>query len=293
MENKKLIGHLLALATAIVWGTSFVSTKTLLTDFTPFEILFLRFTIGYVALWALYPHKLKIEDKKMEFYLFIAGFSGVSLYFLCENYALIYTYASDVSLLVSVAPILTGVLAHFMSSEKLKKSFVIGFLCAIVGIGFISYNGSAVLHLNPLGDLLALGAALLWAIYSIYTKRVSDENYNTMGITRRIFLYGILTMIPMMFFMDFHIEKAALFKTSNLLNILYLALISSAVCYIAWNKSMEILGAVKTSVYIYFIPVVTMIFSALLLDEKITPVMLIGTALILSGLVLSERKSKS
>lgn len=280
----------MALGAAIVWGTSFISTKTLLPDFSPFEILFLRFTVGYLALWVIFPHKVKIKTAREELYLFIAGFAGVSLYFLCENTALIYTYASDVSVLVSIAPFLTGLLAHFLTSEKLKKTFVLGFFVSIIGIVLISYNGSAVLHLNPLGDILAILAAFLWAIYSIYTNKVSEHSYPIIGVTRRIFFYGILTMIPMMFFMDFHIETADLLHKSNLFNLLYLALIASAVCYIAWNKAMDILGAVKASVYIYLIPVVTMIFSFFLLGENITVIMLIGTAFILGGLFLSERK---
>lgn len=293
-KNRRLLGHLLALFTAIVWGTSFISTKQLLTSLSPFEILFLRFAIGYVALWVLYPKLLKFTNWKTEISIFVAGLAGVTIYFLAENYALTYTYASNVSLLVSVAPLLTGILAHFLLSDKLKKNFMIGFIVAIIGIGLVSFSGTTVLKLNPKGDMLAVGAALMWAIYSITIQKVAGKKINILALTRRIFFYGLLTMIPLLFFMDFSVTKATLLLPSNLLNLLYLGVISSAICYITWNKAMEILGAVVASTYIYIIPVVTVIFSFFILDETITVYMLGGIVLILSGLVLSqEQKTKT
>ena len=289
-KNKRLLGHLLALLTAIVWGTSFISTKHLLTTLSPFEILFLRFAIGYVALWVLYPKILKFTDWKTEISIFIAGLAGVTVYFLAENYALTYTYASNVSLLVSVAPLLTGILAHFMLSDKLKKNFIIGFIVAIVGIALVSFSGTAVLKLNPKGDILAVGAALLWAIYSIVIQKVAGKKINILALTRRIFFYGLLTMIPLIFFLDFSVTKETLLIPSNMLNLLYLGVVSSAICYITWNKAMEILGAVVASTYIYIIPVVTVIFSFFILDETITVYMLGGIVLILSGLILSQEQ---
>lgn len=291
-KNKRLLGHILALLTAIVWGTSFISTKQLLTDLSPFEILFLRFAIGYIALWVLYPKRLKFTDWKTEISIFLAGLSGVTVYFLAENYALTYTYASNVSLLVSVAPLLTGVLAHFFLSDKLKKNFMIGFLVAIIGIALVSFSGTTVLKLNPKGDLLAVGAALLWAIYSIIIQNVAGKKINILTLTRRIFFYGLVTMIPLMFYLDFSVTKEILLVPSNLLNLLYLGVVSSAICYITWNKAMEILGAVVASTYIYIIPVVTVIFSFFILDEKITVYMLCGIVLVLSGLILSQEQKR-
>ncbi len=291
-KNKRLLGHVLALLTAIVWGTSFISTKQLLTDLSPFEILFLRFAIGYIALWILYPKRLKFTDWRTEISIFLAGLSGVTVYFLAENYALTYTYASNVSLLVSVAPLLTGVLAHFFLSDKLKKNFMIGFVVAIIGIALVSFSGTTVLKLNPKGDLLAVGAALLWAIYSIIIQNVAGKKINILTLTRRIFFYGLVTMIPLMFYLDFSVTKETLLVPTNLLNLLYLGVVSSAICYITWNKAMEILGAVVASTYIYIIPVVTVIFSFFILDEKITVYMLSGIVLVLSGLILSQEQKR-
>lgn len=291
MEKKGLIGHLLAFGTAVIWGIAFVATKNMLGDYSPLEILLMRFVIGYVMLWGLYPHRLKVKKKSTELYLFLAGFTGVTLYFICENTALNYTLASSVSLLVSAAPLFTGLLAlFFLKKEKMTKSFLIGFACAMVGIALIGYNGAAVLELNPLGDLLAFGSAICWAVYSIFTMKAEEEGLNTLGTTRRIFFYGILTALPVQIATGGGIPLAPLAKPTNWISLLLLAVFASALGYVAWNKAMAILGTVRASAYIYFIPAVTMVASWIVLKEAITWIMLVGAILILGGLILSERK---
>ena len=292
MSNSKqtILGHSLALFTILIWGTTFVATKLLLADFSPVEILFYRFIIGYIMLWAMYPHKFPMVNVKEELLFFLAGASGVSMYFLCENFALIYTYASNVSIIVATAPFLTGLLAALFQKEKMYRNFVIGFLLAIAGIAIISFHGSHELHLNPLGDLLAFLAAFCWAIYSIVTTKVSKPEYSSIAVARRIFFYGLITMVPAMYFCDFHFDAASLRNGSNLLLLLYLGLVASGLCYITWNKAMDYLGAVKTSVYIYLEPVVTLVFSFFILSEKLTLTSLLGCILILFGLLLSEKR---
>ncbi|MFP3156162.1 DMT family transporter [Lachnospiraceae bacterium ZAX-1] len=292
-KGSHAIGHLLALFTCLVWGTSFIFTKILLERFSPLEILFFRFIIGYVALWIIHPHKLKIESKKEELELFFAGFFGVTLYFLAENVALSYTLASNVGVLISVSPFFTGVLAHFVVNEKIRKSFILGFIISIFGVACISLNGVTLLKLNPIGDILAIGAAVSWAVYSNLTKKVSENpRYHIIAVTRRIFFYGLITIIPCMFFMDFSFTGNHMKQLDSWVQLIFLGLASSAICYITWNEAMKRIGTVKTSVYLYLIPVLTLLFSAIVLKEKITWVALLGTGLILSGLVLSEKTKK-
>ena len=291
MNHKQaLTGHVLALATVMVWGTTFISTKVLLRSFTPVEILFIRFVIGFIALMAAYPHRMKLTQRKHELYFAAAGLSGVTLYFLMENIALTYTLASNVGVIVSVAPFFTAIAAHiFLDGEKLKPPFFIGFLAALAGICFISFSGST-LKLDPIGDVLAVLAALDWAIYSILMKKIGALNYGTVPATRRTFFYGLIFMIPALVFFGFKPEAGALIKPVNLFNLLFLGLGASALCFASWNFALKLLGAVKTSVYIYLVPVITVICSFLMLHEPITPLALIGMLLTLLGLFISENR---
>ena len=292
MENKSTAGHLAALLTVIIWGTTFISTKVLLTDFQPVEILFLRFVMGFLALLAVCPRRLKGTGRRQELTFAAAGLCGVCLYYLTENIALTYTMASNVGIIISVAPFFTALLSRLFlkKDEKLRTGFFAGFVLAMAGIALISVNGSA-LELNPAGDLLALLAAFLWACYSILTRKISGYGYSTLLTTRQIFFYGILFMIPALFLFGFRPESLRFTDPVSLLNLLYLGLGASALCFVTWNSAVKLLGAVRTSVYIYLVPVITLVTSVLILREPFTWMTAAGTALTLAGLILSEGRA--
>ncbi|MEC0129790.1 MULTISPECIES: DMT family transporter [Paenibacillus] len=294
MNQRKInTGHLLALLTILIWGTTFISTKILLKDFTPLEILFFRFLIGYFVLLLIYSRPIRTTSFKEELLFISAGLSGVTLYFLIENIALVYTLASNVGVIVSIAPFFTAVIAHFfLEEEKFHRQFIIGFLIALAGIILIGLNGSYLLQLNPIGDLLALLAPVVWAIYSVLMRKISLLKVHTIGATRRVFFYGLLFMLPALFLFDFQLGLSRFKEISNVAHLLFLGLGASALCFLTWNKAVGMLGAVKTSVYIYIVPVITVAASALVLNEKIIWAILTGTFLTLTGSYISERKPK-
>lgn len=293
-RKKEITGHLSALITIFIWGTTFISTKVLLEDFSPIEILFLRFTIGFVVLLTVYPHRMRIKERKQELYFAAAGLCGITLYYLLENIALTYTFASNVGVVLSIAPFFTAIFAHFfLAGEKLRPQFFTGFGAAAVGIFLISFNGSSNLQLNPLGDILAVTASMVWAAYSILTKKISSFHYNTIQSTRRIFFYGLVFMIPALLIFGFKPDVSQMVQPLNLFHILFLGLGASALCFVTWNFAVKLLGAVKTSVYIYIVPVITVVTSVIVLKETITGIGIFGILLTLTGLFLSELKTPS
>ncbi|MGG4129430.1 DMT family transporter [Paenibacillus illinoisensis] len=290
-QNKHTAGHLLALLTILIWGTTFISTKILLIEFTPVEILLYRFLIGYVVLFLIYPRVMRISTIREELLFMAAGLCGVTLYFLIENIALVFTLASNAGVIVSIAPFFTAVLAHFfLKDEPLSRQFVVGFAIALTGIVIIAFHGSYSLQLNPLGDLLAFVAPAVWAIYSVLMRKIGDLHYHTIGATRKVFFYGLLFMLPALFLFEFHFDMERLADLTNLSNLLFLGVGASALCFVTWNRAVSLLGAVKTSVYIYLVPVITLLASALLLHEPITWVTMLGAVLTLLGSIISERK---
>lgn len=293
MNDKKTTGHIAALLTVLIWGTTFISTKVLLTDFQPVEILFFRFLLGLLILIVIYPKRFRPAERKQELLFAAAGLCGITLYYLLENIALTYTMASNVGVIISVAPFFTALLSHiFVRSEtKLRMPFFLGFFVAMLGICMISFNGSR-LALNPVGDILAVLAALIWAVYSLLTRKIGSYGYNTIQTTRRIFEYGILFMIPTLFLFDFHLSIQRFENSEVLFNLIYLGAGASALCFVTWNYAVRLLGAVKTSVYIYMVPVITVVTSAIVLHERITMLAVVGTALTLAGLFLSEKNDR-
>ncbi|MDY3928984.1 MAG: DMT family transporter [Clostridia bacterium] len=293
-DNKKLIGHICALFTVFVWGITFVSSKVLLEhDLTPTEILFYRFIMGYAALWVFYPHKVRFESVRYEIYAAAAGLSGLCLYQFFENSALLYSQASNVSILVSTVPFFTAIAARIVFGRKLTKQFFIGFVIAIIGVVLINYNASAVLKLNPLGDVFALSAAVIWGVYTIFTAILNNTDKSVIGITRRIFFYGIIFVIILSFFTDFSFTSVIHLKEpSVILNLIFLGIAASAICFVTWNTALKYLGSVNASTYIYLIPVVTLIFSLLFLHEKIGVLGIPGALVVIIGLIISEHNKK-
>lgn len=288
--RKEHQGHLAALFTIFIWGTTFIATKILLKTFAPVEILFIRFVIGYLALWIAFPKKLTTKSGQERYFVF-AGICGVTLYFLLENIALTYTLASNVGVIVAVSPFFTAICAWLIHREtKLNACFFLGFILAMIGVYLISTNGQSVFEIHPIGDLLALLAAFVWALYSNLTNKISEFHYDTIPLTRRIFFYGLLFMIPALFIFDFHPEVNDFMQFDVLLNLLFLGLGASALCFVTWNSALKILGSITCSVYIYLVPVITVVTSMIVLKEEVSVYTWIGIALTLVGLMLSQLK---
>lgn len=291
--RENLRGHVCALFTILVWGTTFIATKVLLKAFTPIEILLMRFVLGYMALLLANHRRLVLKERKQELYFIGAGLAGVTLYFLLENIALTYTYASNVGIIIATAPFFTAMLSSvLLKDEKLSLGFFAGFLISISGIAFISLSGSSSFHLNPRGDLLALLAAFVWACYSVLVKRIGSFGYSTLQTTRHIFFYGICFMLPAALALGFRLELSRFQNPVYLGNMVFLGFGASALCFVTWNLAVKFLGAVRTVVYLYLSPVVTIVFSVLILKEKITPASGAGVLLVLMGLLLSDKGKK-
>lgn len=289
MQNQQqLRGHLLAGFTILIWGTTFISTKVLLRSFTPAEILFIRFGLGYLALLAANPRLLRLKTPRHELWCALAGLSGVSIYYSFENIALQYSTASNIGVIVSTAPLFTAIFARFyLRGEQLPPSFVPGFLAAIAGVFLLNYGGAGV-QLNPKGDALALAAAVAWGVYSILVRKLSQEGYAPALLTRRFFLWGLVFMSPYVLHSGFAPSAEVLVQPVNLLNLAHLSFLAGAVGFVTWNTAVSYLGAVKSSVYIYATPVVTIIVAAAVLGERLTLTGAAGVVLVIIGVVLSD-----
>lgn len=286
-------GHLAALFTILVWGSTFVSTKLLLDSFTPLEILLFRFLIGFFILLLLCPKLFKIKSLHEEILFAAAGLCGITFYYLLENIALTYTTASNAGVIVSISPFLTAILARiFLQREQPGAFFYLGFVFALSGIFLISFSGNSEWSLSPIGDLLALSASIVWAFYSILSRKIGALGYNTIQTTRRTFFYGIIFMLPALGLMDFQIDAKRLSDPFLLSNLLFLGIGASALCFVTWNLAVRFLGAIKTSVYIYLVPVITVAMSVIILKEPLSWMTILGILLTLTGLFLSEIKAK-
>lgn len=286
--------HVGAILTVIGWGVSFVFTKVLLEGgLHPIEIYIYRFTIAYIALLLLSKGKIRSSSLSHEFLFMLCGLVGGSIYFISENVALEYTLVSNVSLITSLSPLITVFLLAFIyKSEKPSREMLLGSGVAFLGVALVIFNSSFNMSINPLGDMLSLLAALCWAIYSVLLKRV-NALYSALFITRKTFFYGVITAIPFLLIEPRITSPSVLLQPVMLCDILFLALFCSMFAYLIWALAVGKLGAVTTNNYIYFQPIVTLVFSALILGEKISIVGVTGCAMIILGVRMADKLNTS
>lgn len=290
-KNQIMKGHIFAIITILIWGTTYISTKVLLVDMKPVDIMLVRVIISIIALLIIYPRRLKTKGWKEEIYFAGAGICGITLYQLMENFALTMSTASNVGVIIAISPFFTAIMSHiFLDEEKLKINFFIGFAFAIVGTVLISFSSINEFKINPMGDILALCCAVIWGGYSILTRKISKMGYNTIQTTRRIFVYALIFMLPAVAVLGFNTGLDVMLKPVNLFNLLFLGIGAAALCFVTWNMALKRLGAVKTSVYIYAIPVIALVTAYIVLGEKKSFLSLVGVVLTLLGLIISEIK---
>ena len=288
---KNYIYHLIAILTVGIWGLTFISTKVLIEHgLSPQEIFLLRFLMAYLGIWFISPRKLFADNWKDELWLLWGGVTGGSFYFFTENTALEITLATNVAFIVCTAPLLTTILFLLIyKKEKATAGLVGGSLLALVGVALVVYNGHFILKISPLGDFLTLLAAFSWAFYSLIMKKMSGR-YRTTFITRKIFFYGILTILPAFILHPWQFSLSGLWQPAVWMNLLFLGVLASLVCFVVWNIILKQLGTVRASNYIYLNPLFTLIGSTVLLDEQFTVMSLMGAMLILGGVYWAGKR---
>lgn len=290
--NNNIFYHLVAFLTVAIWGTTFVSTKVLMINgLSPAQIFTLRFAMAYVLMFCFNHRRLFADSWRDEGLMVLLGITGGSLYFLSENEAMNYTTATNTSLIVCSCPLFATLLVRLVyRSSHIHIMQLTGSLLAFMGMIIVVLNGRFVLHLSPVGDALAFTACICWAFYSLLMKTMTDK-YSAAFITRKVFFYGVLTIIPYYILVPGVPSMAVLNQPVVVGNLLFLGCLASMICFLTWNWCISKLGAVKATNWVYFNPITTMIFASWVLGEKITIYFLIGAVCILTGMYMADRKT--
>lgn len=292
MQSAKgnFIYHAIAFITVAIWGSTFISTKVLIHNgLSPAQIFTMRFLMAYVLMLAVSHKRLFARSLKDELMMLALGATGGSIYFLTENCALEYSTATNVSLIVCSCPLFATILFCIcFKSEHLKRRQAIGAALAFLGMTAVVLNGQFVLHLSPIGDSLAFAACLCWAVYSILMKPITGR-YGSGFITRKVFFYGLITIIPYYIVFPEVPSMEILTRPVVIANLLFLGVIASMVCFLTWTWCIHKLGAMQATNYVYVNPVATIVFATWILNEHITPWFILGTVLIILGLYMSNK----
>lgn len=286
--------HIAALICVAFWGMAFVSTKILLEHgMGTVEIYIYRFAIAYLLILLISHKQFKSHSWRDEGLFALCGITSGSLYFIAENTALQYTLVSNVSLLTSLSPLVTAMLAGLMyKNERPSRGMLIGSGIAFVGVACVIFNSSTNLEVHPIGDILSLAATFSWSVYSLILRRL-NANYDVWFVTRKTFFYGMVTALPFLLFAPSLLNPIDIFTNGEVVfNLLFLACGASLLGFLLWSYSVRWLGAIMANNYMYIQPIVTMIGSFILINEAISAMGIFGCALILGGLWLGDRLSR-
>lgn len=276
---------MLALVCVLVWGSSFIVSKGLMQYLQPVQLMMARFLLAYGALWIVCP-RWYFNLKEEWHFLLMAVFAN-TLYYWAENTAITLTQTSNVSILVSTAPIITALMLSALQKDKvLTRKQTVGFFLAFAGVVMVVLNGAVSLHLSPAGDLLALLAAVSWAAYGILLRSWGGDHDDVL-VARKLMFYGILTGLPLLAGSTQPVDISAFLTFENGLSLVYLAFVGNALCYICWGGAVRAIGVLSANLYLYMIPLVTLLISGLVLQETITLMGLAGMVLVTVGMIIA------
>lgn len=285
MKKNLLFGHIEAMSAILIWSTTFVQTKILLAYLTPVEILIFRFSVAFILLYLLYP-KSYHTNLKDEIKFIGLGLSGIFMYYILENESLVYTQAANVGLLVTTSPLLTAILAHFfLKNERFSINLLVGFFMAAAGVALLVFNKFGIINI---GDLLAFLGALSFGAYSVLLNLIPAK-YHYLYVTRKSFLYGLIFMLIYTLLTKNSINFDSLQKPVVFLNLLFLSIFASGICFVLWKLAVDSIGSVATSTYIYLTPLLNAVAAVVILKEKITHTLFWAGFLIIGGLFVSQK----
>ncbi|KAJ52585.1 drug/metabolite transporter (DMT)-like permease [Clostridium tetanomorphum] len=280
MKNKKT-AHFLAILLMIIWGISFISIKVVVGEINPIQAAFYRFFMASIILFIVlktkFPEERILKEDRIK--MVLSGLIGVAMYFFFENYSVYYTTASNVAVLISSIPIFTLITQRILFKEKLTMPKIFGTMFSAIGIFIIvlSKGKISLFSSGTKGDLMALGAALCWVLYTILTSSFKGS-YKSITITTYQSIWGCVFLSPSILFMPVHVPSMKVIA-----NLLYLAIICSCVGYAIYIYCLENLGATTITTHINLQPIVSLIGAKILLNENVALEQVIGCLIIILG----------
>jgi drug/metabolite transporter (DMT)-like permease len=279
----------------LIWAGSFIFIKVGLREIPPITLALARFALAFpFLLITLFlsenRNKLEIAWKKDFNSFTILALTGVTLLYIFQFYSLKFTTAAAGSIIINTTVIFIALFSAAFLNEKVGFRKVLGIALAFIGIFIVISNGSlnflAVDPMELVGDALMIAAAVCWAVYSVLSKKILSS-YSPLTATTVVFGLGTLYLIPFSL-PEFPLDRLANASLLSWLSILYLAVPSSAVAYILWCKALTRMDASKVGVFLYAIPVLTMALSYIFLGETVTYWIILGAALVVCGVYLTQ-----
>lgn len=283
---------LLMLLFPFLWAGSFIAGKWALQDFSPEITTLLRFAMATLILGP-FAFKKKAEpgawSARTLAVVFLLGVTGMFAYHLLFYYSLKFTTAGNSSLIISTDSLITVLLAVVFLKEKLTWRKGVGIAMGFAGVVWVVSDGALgqILTRGPnVGDLMALGAALSWGIYSVLSKPIAHK-FPSFDLSLMTYAVAGVLLLPWLFTGPaVHSLGAATFR--GWASVAYMALFATGIGYFLYLKGIHVLGAVATAKFIFLVPVYVLGMAWLFLGEPVPPHKVFAAGIIIAGLWLAE-----
>lgn len=280
------------LAINVFWGGSFVANAIALKYVGSIEIASIRFFIAapllLIATYLWKGREIFTFDKKDIITFIILALTGVTFQYVIQVSAQNFTSATSASLLINTSVFFIMILSALFLNEKMTWIRIMGAIIGFIGVALLITKGSLSLDLNEnaIGDLMIIMCALLWSIYSIYGKKIATK-YHPLALLNYIFILGTIGLVPF-YFLTPHLPIQNVPLTA-LAAILFLAIFCSIIAYLVYNIALEKMDVSRVAVYIYFVPLSTIVLAAVILNETLTMASVAGGLMVLIGMYLAEK----
>lgn len=282
----KLMANLAMLVTVTLWGMSFISIKTAVSEVPPITLALLRFMIASTILLIITRKvepttKLQPNDLRK---MIIAGFFGITLYFFFENTALRLTTASSAALITSIVPIVAITMDILVFKTRVSFIKCIGILIAMSG-AYLAITANGQLDFSSqtfIGNLFVVGAMLSWSVYTLLNKSFQGK-YSGLFLTTYQSLFGTMFLIPLSLF---EYKEWHFFSLTAFSNILFLAIGCSALGYFLYIYALSKLDVTITTLYLNLMCIIGVLGGHFFLQETIFPAQIAGGAMIIFSIIM-------
>jgi drug/metabolite transporter (DMT)-like permease len=292
---KKLLPFLEALFAVIVWGASFIATKIAVGEISPIAVVWIRFAMGIpILLFAVIIRKQFAFPKGNEWWYFaLLGFLGISFHQWLQSNGLKTAQATTTAWIVSTSPAFIAILGWMVLKEKLNLMQSSGILLAMLGVLAVVSKGDlstiAVGSFGTTGDFLILISAVNWAVFSILSRRGLKTHPSTRMTFWVMTIGWLITSVA--FLANKSYTEIPLLDSRGWIAMIFLGIFTTGLAYIAWFDALSQLPAAQTGAFLFVEPLTSMVVAAIILNEQITPVSILGGAVILFGIWMVNRTS--
>ncbi|MDB5989026.1 MAG: Permease of the drug/metabolite transporter superfamily [Herbaspirillum sp.] len=281
---------------SVIWGGTFVAGRFLSGGVPPLLAASIRFLIASLVLiiFLVVTRTPFIKpNSKQLLQLAFLGFFGIFLYNICFFYGLHYVNASRASLIVALNPAVIALASYMLFQEKLSAPKVLGILFCLFGAGLVIVSKNTDVFKSSnfawLGDLLILGCVMSWVIFSVFSKTLSNAIGPLHTVTYAILLGTIMLCSATFASGEVNTSSLSAISLPQLLSLLYLGVLGSALAYILYYNGIQKIGATRSGVFIALNPMTAVLLGALILGERLTFSMYVGGVFAVLGIYLCNR----